>query len=85
MYNTTLSTGSNAPRGVKGSVTLSAPLLPQDLTFDNVFGVQVDTAFLENNGIPCANLKGYHGTGPGDSGVASPSSYHPDDIASKVS
>ncbi|KAH9221514.1 hypothetical protein DL95DRAFT_381793 [Leptodontidium sp. 2 PMI_412] len=67
-YNTTLSTGDNAPRGIKGNVTLSAPLLPKDSTFHNVFGVRVDTAFLEKTQIPCGRLKGYHGTGPGDRG-----------------
>ena len=70
LWNTTLSTGKNAPHGVRGSVTLSAPLLPRDSTFNSVFGIQVDLAFLEKNGVPCANLKGYHGTGPGDSGIA---------------
>ncbi|KAH7364303.1 hypothetical protein BKA65DRAFT_490970 [Rhexocercosporidium sp. MPI-PUGE-AT-0058] len=67
-YNTTLSTGENAPRGIKGSVTLNAPLLPNDSTFRNVFGIRVDTAFLEITKVPCDQLKGYHGTGPGDSG-----------------
>lgn len=66
--NTTLSTSKNAPIGTKGSVALSAPLLPNDSTFHNVFGVRLDTAFLENTEIPCAQLKGYHGSGPGDSG-----------------
>ncbi|EKD15513.1 hypothetical protein MBM_06141 [Drepanopeziza brunnea f. sp. 'multigermtubi' MB_m1] len=70
LYNTTLSTGQNAPRGIKGSVSLSAPLLPNDSTFHNIFGVKVDTAFLEKNGVPCSSLKGYHGTGPGDRGSA---------------
>ncbi|CZT02977.1 uncharacterized protein RCO7_06036 [Rhynchosporium graminicola] len=71
LYNTTISTGDNAPRGVKGSVTLRAPLLPQDSTFHDVFGVRVDTAFLEKVEIPCAALKGYYGTGPGDRGTGS--------------
>jgi hypothetical protein len=26
----------------------------------------VDIAFIENNGIPCSNLKGYHASGSGD-------------------
>jgi len=70
-YNTTLSNGANAPRGVKGSVALSAPLLPEDTTFNDVFGIRVDTAFLEITSVPCADLQGYHGTGPGDRGTAS--------------
>jgi len=65
-FNTTLSQGKNAPIGVKGTVTLSAPLLPQDSFFENVFGVKVDVAFLEKAGLSCDSLKGYHGTGPGD-------------------
>ncbi|KAH7417268.1 hypothetical protein BKA64DRAFT_295493 [Cadophora sp. MPI-SDFR-AT-0126] len=69
-YNTSLSNGFNAPRGVRGSVTLSAPLLPEDTSFNDVFGVRVDTAFLEIPSVPCAELQGYHGTGPGDRGTA---------------
>ncbi|KAH6721374.1 hypothetical protein BKA61DRAFT_468617 [Leptodontidium sp. MPI-SDFR-AT-0119] len=69
LYNTTLSNGVNAPRGVMGSVKLGAPLLPEDTTFNNVFGVRVDTAFLEIPSVPCPKLQGYHGTGPGDRGT----------------
>ncbi|KAL2065041.1 hypothetical protein VTL71DRAFT_4181 [Oculimacula yallundae] len=58
--NTTLSTGDKAPRGVKGSVTLNKPLLPQDSTFSDVFGIRVDTAFLEITQKKCVELKGYH-------------------------
>merc|ERR1712169_115129 len=61
-YNTTLSNGANAPRGVKGSVALSAPLLPEDTTFNDVFGIRVDTAFLEITSVPCADLHGYQKT-----------------------
>ncbi|KAK0119138.1 hypothetical protein ONS96_012205 [Cadophora gregata f. sp. sojae] len=69
-YNTTLSSDINTPRGVKGSIMLSAPLLPEDTTFKDVFGIRVDTAFLEITSVPCADLQGYHGTGPGDRGTS---------------
>lgn len=54
------------PVGVKGDVMIKAPYIPSDTTFRDVYGVKVDIAFIENNQIPCENLKGYSGTGPGD-------------------
>lgn len=66
IYNTTLSTGPNAPVGITGSVKIQAPYLPTDSVFKGVFGVKVDVAFVEFAGMACADLKGYHGTGSGD-------------------
>jgi hypothetical protein len=36
---------------------------------NGVYGVQAFTPFIENNLIPCDQLKGYHGSGPGDSSM----------------
>ncbi|KAH8594816.1 hypothetical protein B0O99DRAFT_496951, partial [Bisporella sp. PMI_857] len=60
-FNTTLSTNAYAPVPVCGSVDIKAPLLPTSQKFKNVFGIQVDVAFLENNYLPCEQLKGYNG------------------------
>lgn len=70
-FNTTLSTGENAPVGIKGDILVKAPFLEpmKDRAFKNVYGIKVDVAFLENKLVPCKDLKGYHGTGPGDRGT----------------
>jgi len=59
LFNTTLSTGQNAPIGVQGSVSIAKPYLDpnRDNFFDNVFGVKVDIAFIENNYLDCNTLK----------------------------
>jgi len=59
LFNTTLSTGKNAPVGVHGSVSIAKPYLDpsRDTFFDHVFGVKVDIAFIENNYLDCDTLK----------------------------
>ena len=58
LFNTTLSTGANAPVGLIGDIKISAPYLPRDSTFNNVFGLKVDIAFIETNALDCPSLKG---------------------------
>ncbi|KFY13814.1 hypothetical protein V491_06265 [Pseudogymnoascus sp. VKM F-3775] len=58
LYNTTLSTGANAAVGLIGDIAISAPYLPSDSVFRNVFGLKVDVAFIENNLLDCESLKG---------------------------
>ena len=45
--------------GVVGDVTIKAPFLDaeQDCVFNNVFGVKIDVAFIENNYLDCEMLK----------------------------
>ncbi|OBT67574.1 hypothetical protein VE03_03833 [Pseudogymnoascus sp. 23342-1-I1] len=57
-FNTSLSTGANAPVGLIGDISISAPYLIEDRTFRNVFGVKVDVAFLERNFLECESLRG---------------------------
>lgn len=65
LFNSTLNTGTYAPVPVVGNILSNiAPLGEQALR--NVFGVLVDTPFVEYNGLDCQTLKGYSGTGPGD-------------------
>jgi hypothetical protein len=66
LFNTTLSEGSNAPVGIVGDITVKAPYMPSDSTFEGVYGIKVDVAFVEFPGTVCSTLKGYSGTGPGD-------------------
>ena len=65
LYNTTL---SDVKTGVLGNLSIAAPFLPEDTTFTNVHGLRTDIAFIENNLVPCASMKGYSGTGSGDRG-----------------
>lgn len=68
-WNTSLSKGKdNKPRNVRSVIKLSPPLIPEVTLWKGVAGIQATTAFLENNFLPCEQLKGYSGTGKGDSG-----------------
>ncbi|KAI4120945.1 MAG: hypothetical protein LQ338_006654 [Usnochroma carphineum] len=67
-WNTTTSTGAYAPQGIVGQVSVSPPLMPGRRVFRGVHGIRAERAFLENNYLPCERLKGYAGTGHGDSG-----------------
>lgn len=47
---------------IKGRVALnSEDMLPEPETFRGVYGFTADTAFIENNYVPCGSLKGYGG------------------------
>ena len=67
-WNTTLSEGANAPIGLEGKIKLSPPVVPSKSIFPGVQSLAATTAFIENNYVNCATLKGYAGTGSGDSG-----------------
>lgn len=67
LFNTTLSTGKNAPVGIRGRIKIVPPYFPvEDCAFDDVYGIKVDVAFLEHPGTLCSTLKGWHATGSGD-------------------
>jgi hypothetical protein len=38
---------------------VKAPYFATDTTFCDVYGIKVDIAFIENNLVPCSELKGY--------------------------
>lgn len=38
---------------------VKAPYFPTDTAFCDVYGIKVDIAFIENNQVPCSELKGY--------------------------
>lgn len=67
-WNTSLSQGVNKPRNVKSVIKLGSPFVPKTTLWKGVKGIRATTAFLENNFLPCEQLKGYAGTGEGDSG-----------------
>lgn len=68
LFNSTLNQGAYAPVPVKG--TISSNIFPMDAIASQglaeVYGMLIDTPFIEYNGLDCQSLKGYSGTGPGD-------------------
>ncbi|KAF8863394.1 hypothetical protein BDZ45DRAFT_722507 [Acephala macrosclerotiorum] len=68
LFNTSLSTGKNDPVGIRGKINIMAPYFPEGdcEAFDDVYGIKVDIAFIENTGMNCSDLKGWHATGSGD-------------------
>jgi hypothetical protein len=61
-FNTSLTTGNDAPIGIKGNVTLkSTDVLGAPMSFAGVYGIKADTAFIENNFLACESLSGYGG------------------------
>ncbi|KAL8926698.1 MAG: hypothetical protein Q9208_002772 [Pyrenodesmia sp. 3 TL-2023] len=68
LWNTTTSTGAYAPQGIVGEASISPPLVPRKTVFRGIRGIRADRTFIETNYLPCASLKGYAGTGEGDSG-----------------
>lgn len=65
LFNSTLNQGEFAPVPVKGRIVSN--LSPMDFSagLDGVFGMLVDTPFVEFNGLECQSLKGYSETGSG--------------------
>lgn len=65
LWNSSISTDKNAPVGVKGDVKIAKKYLGMGgqgkggFEAKGVSGVKVDVAFIENNMIPCKELKGY--------------------------
>lgn len=59
LFNTSVSQAPYQPVMVHGSLEAVLEPFPQGKLFDDIFGIQVDTAFIENNGLECASLKGY--------------------------
>ncbi|KAG9005416.1 hypothetical protein FRB94_010895 [Tulasnella sp. JGI-2019a] len=58
-FNTRITQGVYAPVAIQGNITIPAQYLPKTTTFTNVLGLKLDTAFVENNYLSCASLKGY--------------------------
>ena len=69
IFNTSLTAPPREPLVVKGSVTAILEPFPKLREWKNIYGWQLSTAFLEPPvGSQCETLKGYKGTGSGDSG-----------------
>ncbi|CAN8095532.1 unnamed protein product [Discula destructiva] len=66
LFNSTINQGEFAPVPVKGTIISNLPPVDFSAGVDDVFGLLIDTPFIEYNGVDCQSLKGYSGTGPGD-------------------
>lgn len=64
-FHTNITAGSFRPLGISGSVSLApgaksgVAFYPHGAEFQNVRGVKLDIAFIENNWRSCESLKGY--------------------------
>ncbi|GIZ41887.1 hypothetical protein CKM354_000517500 [Cercospora kikuchii] len=67
LYNTSVTQGRFAPVPVQGELKVEPPYYPHKTTL-KAWGYRMDNAFIEKNNVPCESLKGYGGTGLGDSG-----------------
>jgi hypothetical protein len=66
LFNTSVTEGRYAPVPVRGVVSARPPFYPAETTFEGAYGYRMANAFIERNGVPCEELKGYYGTGAGD-------------------
>jgi hypothetical protein len=59
MFNTSVTTAPNKIQPVKGTVRVNLFPFSGEMEFKGVYGLRMDTAFLENNYLPCENFRGY--------------------------
>jgi len=58
MFNTELSTETNAPKQVEGAVRANIPSISEsELMWSEAIGVQVGSAFIEKHMIPCEEMR----------------------------
>lgn len=64
LFNSTI----NEPQEVRVTVFSNLAPMEEDASagVQDMFGLVIDTPFVEFNGLDCQTLKGYSGTGPGD-------------------
>jgi hypothetical protein len=59
-FNTVISQGEFAPVGVQGNITIAAGYVgPTETKYTKIYGIRLDTAFIENNYMLCSQFKGY--------------------------
>ena len=66
LFNASVTTEANAPVPIRGTISARPPYYPSDMTFTDVAGLRLDSAFIEHNVVDCESLRGYSGTGEGD-------------------
>ncbi|KAH7397355.1 hypothetical protein BKA66DRAFT_240491 [Pyrenochaeta sp. MPI-SDFR-AT-0127] len=59
LFNTSVTTAPNRIETVKGTVRAKIFPFNNEHEWRNVHGIRMDTAFIENNYLPCENFRGY--------------------------
>ncbi|KAF1850240.1 uncharacterized protein K460DRAFT_270494 [Cucurbitaria berberidis CBS 394.84] len=59
LFNTSVTTTPNRIETVKGTVRAKIHPFDSEQEWRNVYGLRMDTAFIENNYLPCENFRGY--------------------------
>ncbi|KAF2657701.1 hypothetical protein K491DRAFT_315246 [Lophiostoma macrostomum CBS 122681] len=59
LFNTSVTTAPNRIERVVGTVKAKLPPFSTEQEWRNVYGLRLDTAFIENNYLPCENFRGY--------------------------
>lgn len=61
MFNTSLTTAPNGIERVKGNVRARIHPFAREREWTGVYGLRMDTAFIENNYLSCEEFRGYDG------------------------
>lgn len=61
LFNTSLTTAPNGIEHVKGTVRANIFPFSDEQEWRNVYGLRMDTAFIENNYLSCESFRGYSG------------------------
>ncbi|CAO2647611.1 Nn.00g085330.m01.CDS01 [Neocucurbitaria sp. VM-36] len=59
LFNTSVTTAPNRIETVKGTVKANIYPFENEQEWRDVYGLRMDTAFIENNYLPCENFRGY--------------------------
>lgn len=61
LFNTSVTDAPNRIESVKGTVKAKIFPLTMEHEWKSVYGLRMDTAFIENNYLPCEDFRGYDG------------------------
>ncbi|KAJ4349354.1 uncharacterized protein N0V89_007968 [Didymosphaeria variabile] len=61
LFNTSLTTAPNGIERVKGTVRANIHPFEEEQEWRGVYGLRMDTAFIENNYLDCEDFRGYDG------------------------
>jgi hypothetical protein len=59
LFDTSVTVAPNGIESVRGFVKARIPPFTSEMEWSDVYGLRMDTAFIENNYLPCENFRGY--------------------------
>jgi hypothetical protein len=59
LFDTSVTLAPNRIESVRGTVRVKIPPFKEEVKWEGVYGLRMDTAFIENNYLPCENFRGY--------------------------